>query len=78
MTKPLEWKLKREHVFPGRSEYTKKRLAEIGITRVKEDGYTLLIDYKGRTIRYSPFTGSYTGKGIKPGVGLENLIKCLQ
>lgn len=75
MTKKLDWKRHREHVFPGRADYAKKRLREIGITRITEEGYTLVFDYKGRKIRYSPFTGGYTGKGLEPGKGLENLIK---
>ena len=75
MTKTLDWKRKREHVFPGRVDYVRKMLKEIGITRITEDRYTLIIDYKGHKIRYSPFTGGYTGTGIRSGKGLENLIK---
>ena len=75
MTKTLDWKLRREHVFPGRADYTKRRLREIGITRIIEEGYVLIIEHRGRKIRYSPFTGGYTGKGVKSGKGLENLIR---
>lgn len=77
MAKSKSWKSYRQHSLPGRMEYAKRQLHSIGIHQLKEDGFNLFITYNDSTIRYSPFTGGFTGKGIVSGRGLDNLISQL-
>lgn len=37
----------------------------------------LIFEYKSNTIRFYPYTGWFTGKGIKDGRGLQTLLKRL-
>lgn len=41
------------------------------------DGTTLTFEYRGNTIRYYPYSGWHSGKGIKDGRGFKNLVKQL-
>ena len=34
--------------------------------------------YKGNTIKFYPYSGWHSGKGIKDGRGFQNLIKQLE
>lgn len=77
MAKSKEWKQHRDHVLPGRMAYTKRILHSIGVHDFKEEGYNLIINYKDIAIRYSPFTGCFTGKKIGNGRGLDVLISKL-
>ena len=42
------------------------------------DGTTLIFEYNGNTIRYFPYSGWHSGKGIKDGRGIKNLLKQLK
>lgn len=74
MTKSVEWKRRRAAVLPGRIDYARRRFLEEHIPIVSEANDSIVIRCHCENVRYSPFTGGYTGKGISPGKGLENLI----
>lgn len=69
-----EWKARRDHVLPGRMEYSKRRLREAGITNIREEGTLIRIRHNGKVVTYAPFTGTYKGVGVAPGRGLEEMI----
>lgn len=77
MSKSQEWKDKRDHCINGRMDYAKRKLAEHGFNRIKEEGYALIISFQGKDYRYFPFTGGVVGPSIHTR-GLSNLIAILQ
>lgn len=71
-----EYRARRAHCYPGRTEYSKRRLREAGVTVLSEDKthFCIHIEYKGRRGRYHPFTGYWVVDGMEPGRGIEELI----
>lgn len=74
MSKPQEWKDRRDAVTPVRKDRARKILARAGIEVVEETKYSLILKVNCVRIEYFPFTGGYRGKGITAGRGLQNLI----
>lgn len=68
------WKARRERVLPGRMDYAKRRFAQAGISIVSETSTSLIVRINCFNVRYSPFTGGYTGKSVGSGRGIDNLI----
>jgi hypothetical protein len=63
----------------ARMDYAGKAIANLGYPCTWDHKMKcLLFQYKGATIRFYPFTGWHTGKTIKDGRGLNNLLKQLQ
>lgn len=62
----------------NRIKYAKSELEKRGY-EVTHDASNkcLIFEYKGNKIRLFPYTGWFTGKGIKDGRGLQNLLKQL-
>ena len=60
----------------NRMQYAKSKLEQKGYS-VTEDGSNkcLVIEVKGNKIRFYPYRGWFTGKGIKDGRGIDNLLK---
>ena len=74
-----EWyKEHREPKERNRMQYAKEQLENKGYA-VTEDSAnkSLVIEYKGNTIRFYPYKGWFTGKGIKDGRGIYNLLRQL-
>lgn len=60
----------------GRIKFARAELEKKGYeVRFDEANKCLIFDYKGNKIRLFPYTGWHTGKGIKDGRGLQNLLK---
>ena len=67
----------RRRVETDRMRFAKVKLRHLGY-QVTETISCLIFQHKGHTIRFYPYTGWFTGKGIKDGRGLENLLKQLK
>ncbi len=58
--------------------YATKRITELGyICKWVEQSKCLQFEYKGSIVRFFPYTGWFSGKTIKDGRGLNNLLKHL-
>ena len=52
------------------------RIAELGYTcKWIEQSKCLQFEFKGSTVRFFPYTGWFSGKAVKDGRGLNNLLK---
>ena len=65
---------RQEALEPKRIAYAKKKLMELGFD-VTESETELRFVYKGNTIKFFPYSGWHSGKGITDGRGLDKLIK---
>lgn len=77
MSKRLD-KEKQKELEPKRVEYAEEKLAELGITATRITDSELHFQWKGNTIKLFPYSGWFTGKGIKDGRGIDNLLKQLK
>lgn len=69
-------KERRSQKEPHRVNYAKKKLDEKRIFYIyNENKKALEFAYKGCVIRYYPYTGWFSGRSVKDGRGLENLLK---
>lgn len=64
----------RERLQPQRLEYSFKLLKEQGYHVTKVDETELLVE---DFIKFFPFTGWWSGKGVGSGRGIQHLIKAL-
>lgn len=73
-------KERRDALEGPRLSYAIERLASVGITDVAYEGgsRSLSFQWHGNTVRIWPYTGYFNGKGLKPGRGIENLIRQLK
>lgn len=73
-----EHKLKeRQAIEPNRFEYAIDKLMEAGhrVGKNPEDSRSIIVN---KYVRFWPFTGWYSGKGIGSGRGIHELIKKLE
>jgi hypothetical protein len=63
---------------PKRMEYAIEKLGELGITATSVSDNELEFEWKGNTIKLWPYSGWHSGKGIKPGRGIEKLLNQLK
>lgn len=63
---------------PYRIEVAKESLEACGYKIINEDDTKIQFRYKYNVITLFPYSGWYTGKGIKDGRGLANLLKELK
>jgi len=68
---------KQNKLEPKRIEHAAHKLISLGYD-VKQTGVVLQFQHNGETIRFYPYSGWHTGKGIKDGRGLKNLINQLK
>jgi len=67
---------KRQAREPGRWEYALKVLKDRGFKPVEDAASRCISFAYGRgTVKVYPYTGWFTGKGIKDGRGIRNLMK---
>lgn len=52
-------------------------IQKLGITIINYTDKMIEFEYKGQPVKYFPYSGWATGKMIKDGRGLKNLIKQL-
>lgn len=62
---------------PQRMVYAATKIGELGLTIIYEDETTLKFIYKDEEITIWPYSGWFSGKGVKQGRGIENLLKQL-
>lgn len=53
-------------------------IQKLGITIINYTDKMIEFEYKGQPVKYFPYSGWATGKTIKDGRGLENLINQLK
>lgn len=59
-----------------RVAYATNEITVLGYTcQYSTNDKCLLFDYKGATVRFYPYKGWFTGKTVKDGRGLRNLLK---
>lgn len=68
----------RKKLQKGRIEFAISKLSEINIDVHYQDKTTIKFYFKGNEITFYPYTGWVTGKGIKDGRGIANLLKQLK
>jgi hypothetical protein len=59
---------------PQRLSYAKKKIEEKGYIVTEVGSTELQFDYKGKLIRFYPYSGWASGSTIKAGRGLQNLL----
>ena len=71
-------KERQELLEPGRVDYAIKKITDLGIeVRPIDEGRELQFTYKGHLVKFWPYTGWHTGKSVKDGRGIKNLLKQL-
>ncbi len=68
----------KQEIQKERLEYAKHMLEEIGINIIFECESRVEFEFLGETIQFFPFKSWATGKSIKDGRGLKNLLKQLK
>lgn len=63
---------------PKRIEYAARKLNELGYISLEIDDTKIKFFHKGEPCLLYPYSGWHTGKTIKDGRGLENLLKQLK
>ena len=67
----------KKQIEEERKEFAIIHLEKIGIDFTYEDDSELRFDWKGKEVKFFPYSGWHTGKSIKDGRGLKNLLKQL-
>jgi len=68
----------RQRKEPGRISYARTKLEERGIVYLYNENIKAIeFVHKGCIIRFYPYTGWFSGRTVKDGRGLENLLKQL-
>jgi hypothetical protein len=62
---------------PKRIEYAIEKLENLGFEIVFKCNTRIDFYYKGELIQFYPYSGWHTGKTIKDGRGIKNLLKQL-
>ncbi len=65
---------KQNKLEPKRIDTAKREIGYLGYDIIYEDKTKIQFKYKGEVITYFAFSGWSSGKGIKDGRGLINLI----
>lgn len=68
---------RQKELEPERILYACKKLNELGINPIFVSGAKIEFEYKGENIILWAYSGWHTGKSIKDGRGLKNLLKQL-
>jgi hypothetical protein len=55
-----------------------EKLAELNVSATRISDTEVEFEWKGNMIKFWPYSGWHTGKGIKDGRGLQNLLKQLK
>ena len=60
-----------------RKDFAMFQLDKLGIEFTYEDDSEIRFDWKGKQVKFFPFSGWHTGGSIRDGRGLKNLLKQL-
>mgnify|MGYP003608199111 CR=1 FL=1 len=66
---------KQKTLEPKRMDYAVKQITELGYEITAQYPTELRFNYKGFTIRLFPYSGWFTGKSVKDGRGIDNLLE---
>lgn len=78
MTKRLDTERQQE-LEPKRMEYARQKLSELGVPfMVYLETKAINFAWKGQSCWLYPYSGWHTGKSIKDGRGINNLLKQLK
>lgn len=69
---------RQKRLEPKRIAIAIKSIEELGIKITYQDSTTIKFDFRGSQVIYYPYSGWATGKTIKDGRGLKNLLKQLK
>jgi len=59
---------------PKRKEFAIERIESLGYKLTHEDDSEIRFMFKGNEIKFFPYTGWASGRGIKAGRGINNLL----
>lgn len=62
---------------PKRINYAVEKITKLGFEIIQKDSTKIVFEFKGEKVTFFPYSGWHTGKTIKDGRGIENLIKQL-
>jgi hypothetical protein len=68
----------KKQLNPKRMQFAKEQLLNVGVSIATETETEVQLWHKGEIVKLFPYTGWATGKSIKDGRGLDNLIKQLK
>lgn len=68
----------RMDVGSNRMKYALAELNKLGVTILHYDETKIVIDNNFSKVTFYPFTGWFTGKSVKDGRGIKNLLKQLR
>lgn len=71
-------KEREEELQPERMEHAKKKLEELGYEVVFAGKATITFKFKNEVVHFFPYSGWHSGKSIRDGRGLQNLLKQLK
>ena len=63
---------------PKRMEYAKSEITKLGLEVFEQSETLLKFYFKGKAVTLFVYTGWHTGKSIKDGRGIKNLLKQLK
>lgn len=63
---------------PKRMEIAKLAIQKLNLPITTEDETKIIFTYKDSPVTFYPYSGWHTGKSIKDGRGVENLLKQLK
>lgn len=67
-------KEKQTKLEPERVNYALSKLKELGKEIIYQDSTSIKFIHKSETVTFYPFSGWHTGKTIKDGRGINNLL----
>lgn len=70
-------KQREQELQPERMQYALTKLKELGLEPKQLGETTIEFMFNGHSVRLFPYSGWHTGKSIKDGRGIENLLKQL-
>lgn len=66
---------RQERLEPVRMDYAERKLRELGYEITGKNDIAIEFTFKGSTVKLFPYSGWHTGKTIKDGRGLNNLLR---
>lgn len=63
---------------PERMEYAIQEIEKLGYTITQKDNTKIRFGYMDEYVTFYPYSGWHTGKSIKDGRGLQNLLNQLK
>lgn len=70
-------KQKQDRLEPQRMSYAKNKIESLGYKVIQIGDNELDFGFKGEVVKFFPYSGWATGKSIKDGRGLNNLLNQL-